>query len=398
MDPELARWLVSPEAAGALTAADGESDPRSLAAATRMRRLVSADRAAAVLNQVDLRRRAVGKFGARAAALFFTSTGLEQATRAAVARRRAERFAAHTRTVADLGCGLGADALALLDAGVRVTAIEADQSTAILAAANLQATGGPALVRVADAVDAWEDLRGESGGVFCDPGRRSATGRSWRVEDLSPPWDFARGLLDGSRLACVKLGPGVDRGILPAEAEVEWVSDARSVVECAAWAGPGSRPGRRVAVVDGAELEATGRGAVEPSAPAAYLWEPDGAVIRARAVDDLAVQLNATRIDPGVAYLTSPTVAPTPFARAFRIRDVLPWDEKTVRGWLRHHRVGVLEIKKRGINVDPATVRRRLKPQGPESATLVLTPSPRGALAIVCEPISASLALRLNEC
>ncbi|WP_246227247.1 hypothetical protein [Propioniciclava coleopterorum] len=114
--------------------------------------------------------------------------------------------------VVDLGCGIGADALALADAGLGVVAVERDPVTAVLAAANL---GGP--VEVADAVDAWPALAASDpdAGVFADPARRTGAGRTWRLEDLSPPWDFALGLLGAGRTAALKLGPGVPHRVLP---------------------------------------------------------------------------------------------------------------------------------------------------------------------------------------
>ena len=95
-------------------------DPLAAAAALRARG-IPAGLAAAALTQAELRRRAVGKFGPAAAGMFFTRAGLEQATRAVVADRRAARLrAAGVRTLADLGCGLGADAIAAARAGIRV--------------------------------------------------------------------------------------------------------------------------------------------------------------------------------------------------------------------------------------------------------------------------------------
>ena len=50
---------------------------------------------------------------------------------------------------------------------------------------------------------------------------------------------------------------------------------------------------------------------------------------------------------------------------------------------VREAGVGTLEIKVRGLDVDPAVLRRRLKPSGPNSATVILTPTPEGARAVV---------------
>lgn len=392
---DVARWLVSDAARPVLALADAESDPASLGAASRLRAVTEPAFAAAALSQAALRRKAVGKFGDRAAGLFFTPTALEQATRAAVAARRASRFAdllaaAHGTdrgqgTVIDLGCGIGADALALADAGLDVLAVERDEATAVLASANL----GRA-VHVGDAEDLWPRLATPGAGVFADPARRTASGRSWRVADLSPPWEFTLGLLDGSRVACVKLGPGVPHALIPDGVEAAWVSDAGTVVECALWAGPHTHPGRRTAVVEGVELVGAGRDPAPVGDVGEYLYEPDGAVVRAGLVADLAAQVAGARIADQIAYLTASDATPTPFATCFRVREVLPFDERVLRGWVRERGIGTLEIKKRGLDVDPALLRRRLKPRGTASATLVLTPTASGALALVCDRVPLS--------
>jgi len=81
------------EAALVLASSLGAADPLAAAAALR-RHGVPADLAAAALTQAELRRRAVDKFGADAARMFFTRAGLEQATRVPVADRRAARLSA----------------------------------------------------------------------------------------------------------------------------------------------------------------------------------------------------------------------------------------------------------------------------------------------------------------
>ena len=90
---------------------------------------------AAVLTQARLRTRARAKFHEFAARMLFTPDGLEQSTRLKVAARHAGRFArAGLGSVADLGCGIGADALAFAGLGMRVVAVERDEVTAAVAA------------------------------------------------------------------------------------------------------------------------------------------------------------------------------------------------------------------------------------------------------------------------
>ncbi|HET7724008.1 MAG TPA: class I SAM-dependent methyltransferase [Propionibacteriaceae bacterium] len=377
---DVAAWLVSGDATPWLKRAALEPDLESLATADRWRRELPPDKAAAVLGQASLRRVAAAKLGERASGLFLTRDGLEQATRAPVARWRAERFATGITEVWDLGCGLGLDALAMVDAGLRVTAVEKDAVTATFAQANL---GAAARVVLADVADVYDDVP-PGAGLFLDPARRTARGRSWDVADLSPSWDVVSRYLETGRVACVKLGPGVPYRLLPDRAETVWVSDHGDLVEAAVWTGPGATPGRRGALLlpSGASLEATaeapGVGPVQR-----WLYEPDPAVIRSGSLAALAGLLGAASVAPGVAYLTAAEHRPTPYATAFEVLASLPYRERDLRAWVRTERIGTLEIKKRGLDVDPAALRRRLAPRGPGSATLILTPTPGGAVALV---------------
>ena len=123
------------ERAIALAASLTETDPVRRAAA--LRRQLPAELATVALAQAGLRAAARPKFGELAGSLLFTPDGLEQATRLEVADHRAARFAAAGLTsVLDLCCGIGADALAFVRAGLRVTGVERDPATAALAAEN----------------------------------------------------------------------------------------------------------------------------------------------------------------------------------------------------------------------------------------------------------------------
>jgi SAM-dependent methyltransferase len=381
VDRELASWVVSPDAQPALQAADAEPDPDSLGAAQRLRRDWPAAQAAMALTQVKLRRRAVTKFGPRAAELFFTTDGLEQATRAPVATWRAERFRdAAVRTVVDVGCGLGADALAFVDAGLEVIGIETDPATACLAAANL-GSGGRIVTGDATAGrgrEVLEEHLSAGAAVFIDPARRTAAGRTWRVADFSPSWDFAVGLLEG-RFGCIKGAPGLPSALIPEQCGATWVSHRGDLVEVSIWSS-GSR--QAVLLPGGQVLDAEG-GPVRVGSVGRFLYEPDPAVLRAGASAQLAELLRAHRLSAEVGYLSGDDLIATPLATAFEVLAVMPWSERELRQWVRRERIGVLEIKVRGLEVDPAHLRRRLKPAGPNTATVVLTVTQQGSRALV---------------
>lgn len=383
MDESLARWLVGPQGAEALAEASAWPDPSSLAAARALRHRWTPEQAATASRQVELRRRAVTKFGERAGALFFTSDGLEQATRASVAAWRASRFAgAGGSRVVDLGCGIGADALAFADAGLEVVAVELDPATAVLAQANLGERGR---VVTGDAVALAADLIKPGDAVFLDPARRTTRGRTWRVADVTPSWVWATGLLDG-RTGCLKAGPGIAHADLPGRLATAWVSDHGDLVEAGLWsAQPDWAPGARVVVLlpDGVEWQVERRSDPAIGQVGRYLYEPDPAAIRAGGVPQLAELIGGWALASGIAYLTSDRLVATPLATAFAVEQVLPHDERTLRAWVREAGIGTLEIKVRGLDLDPAVLRRRLRLSGPNPATMILTPTPDGARALI---------------
>ncbi|MFC2641111.1 MAG: SAM-dependent methyltransferase [Propionibacterium acidifaciens] len=383
MHIELARRLTGPEGAEAVAAAEALPDPDSLAAAEAMRAAFDPELAAAALTQAGLRARARRRLGARAGRLWWTPDSVEQASRPAVSRWRAARLAdAGITRVVDLACGAGVDALACLDVGMAVTAVDIDPVTAEFAARNLP---GARVLR-ADATRVGAELLAgadERTAVLLDPARRTARGRSWRLADLRPDWGFVQGVLVGPTSAVVRLGPGTPTEVLPGTVEAVWVSEHRELVECGLWRIPGAEPGRAAQLLpSGALVRAEpGASALPVRAPGRYILEPDPAVSRAGA--SAAIAPGLWRLAERVAYLSCDEPVRGPLADCFEVLEELDAGPAALRAWVRAHRVGVLEIKKRALDLDPAQLRRRLRPSGPNRATLLLSPTTDGARAFV---------------
>jgi hypothetical protein len=368
----------------ALRAAMVEEDPESLEATARLRAQYGPKLAAVALTQATLRRRATAKFGQPALQMFFTRAGLEQASRPDVADYHAKRFVqAGVRRVIDLGCGIGSDSMAFARAGLEVVAFDVDPMTAMVAQANL---ADRANVICADVSEVAEQLTGPDIGVFCDPSRRDDRGRVWRVEEFAPPWSYVTGLLDGERTAGVKLGPALPHTLIPDAAEAEWITHRGDTVEVALWAGAAASPGQRFALVlPNTRLAAAGAPPLPVRDLGQYLYEPAGSVIRAGAIPELGVQLNAGLLDAQVAYLTGDQLHATPLATVFAVRQQLPGHLKALRKWVRQAEIGVLEIKKRGVDVNPAALRNQLKLEGPNSATMVISRRGKGAIVAIVD-------------
>ncbi|MEV4999540.1 class I SAM-dependent methyltransferase [Nocardioides sp. LML1-1-1.1] len=390
MDLETFRWLLTDDGQALLGEATAlvEGGADALSAGSALRRTTTGERAAAALTQVDLRARAVAKLGADGARMYFTPDALEQATRSRVATHRAGRAAAFgTRTLVDLGCGIGGDLVAAARAGIVCAGVDLDPVRVAMAEANLAALGLPGAVQVADAttVDTTAfDL------AFADPARRGGAGRTFRVEDWSPPWSWVEGLL--TRDACVKVAPGIPHDLVPAGVEAEWVSDEGEVKEAALWSGRTATVARRATVIGAGGLatltdeDDPGLAAVGIRPVGGFLYEPDGAVIRAGLVTAVAAGVGGALVDPKIAYITADEAFHSPFARGYRVLERLPYREKQLKAALRERDVGRLTIKKRGVDVVPEVLRKRLALQGDAEATIVLTRVAGEGTALLVEP------------
>ncbi|MEU9325345.1 class I SAM-dependent methyltransferase [Streptomyces canus] len=382
--------LLTPEGRALLDEVRGTAPADELAVATRLRREHPAGLVSAALGQARLRQRAAAKFGAEdAERMFFTPNGVEQSTRASVAAYRAERLrAVGVTSVADLCCGIGGDAIALARAGIRVLAVDRDPLTAAAARANADALGLAGLIDVREA-DVTEVDTASYDAVFVDPGRRGGRGRIFDPEAYSPPLSWAVRAALKAPHAALKVAPGIPHEAVPAEAEAEWISDGGDVKEAVLWFG--TAPGAVRATLLPGPRTLLGRGLPDPEVRSVgrYLYEPDGAVIRAHLVAEAAEELDGGLIDPTIAYVTADALHATPYATAYEITDRLPFNVKKLKALLREREVGILTVKKRGSAVEPEELRRKAlpKPQGPNSVTVFLTRVAGAPTMLVGHPV-----------
>ncbi|WP_136102436.1 methyltransferase domain-containing protein [Streptomyces sp. S816] len=385
--------LLTPEGRALLEEVRGTAPADELAVATRLRRDHPADLVSAALGQARLRQRAAAKFAAAdAERMFFTPNGVEQSTRASVAAYRARRLTdLGVTSVADLCCGIGGDAIALARAGIRVLAVDRDPLTAAVARANAEALGLTELMEVREADVTEVDTAGYDA-VFVDPARRGGQsrggarsasmrgggratgGRIFDPEAYSPPLSWAVAAARRAPHAALKIAPGIPHEAVPPEAEAEWISDGGDVKEAVLWFGTGAPGAVRATLLPGPRT-LLGRGLPDPEVRPVgrYLYEPDGAVIRAHLVAEVAEEVAGGLLDATIAYVTADELHPTPYATPYEITDQLPFNLKKLKALLREREVGTLTVKKRGSAVEPEELRRKVKPQGPNAATVFLT-------------------------
>ncbi len=351
---------------------------------------------ASVLTQSRLRAKARDKFGEFADRMLFTEQGLEQATRLPIAAQHARRFRdAGIEHVADLGCGIGGDALAQAGLGLAVTAVDIDPEAVAVATVNLSTMENAS----AELGDLNEFDASRVDGLWFDPARRTtARGQTRRVHDAQDAFPPLSRIVDFAKVkpaVGAKLAPALSHDYLPDGTETQWVSWQGSTVEAAMYFGPLARPGIRTsALVMGPESahrldpDAKDSRTAETGPVTEHLYEPDGAVIRAGLLGTLSRRLGAHAIDESIAYLSGSEQVQSPFAHGYRVRDVFDFSLKGLQGYLREHGIGRIEIKKRGTAVEPEEVRRKLKPKrfGDNAATVILTRIAGAQSVIIADP------------
>lgn len=378
-------WLTGAEAAALLDELAGWHEPLHTAA-ERLRRECSPARTHLVLEQVELRRRGAAKFAA-AARMFFTPLGLEQATDQWVARQKAVRFA-ERGAVADLCTGIGGDLLAMASGGP-VVGVDRSAIATRLAAANARAVLAvdEAQRTTVQTCDVEDFSLSDVAAWHIDPDRRPDGHRTTSLEWCSPDGTCIERLLSRVPHAAVKLAPAT---VVPDDwqrrCELEWIGRARQCRQLVAWHGDlAERPGMRRATVlkgprAGGDEVATRSIIGRPDElvpiverPDRFVMEPDPAVLAAHLTGTLAAEHGLATLAAGPSYLTGPTAVEDVALACFEVDDVLPLKTRELSRYLRERGIGRLEIKKRGVEIEPEGLRRQLRLRGDHAATLLVT-------------------------
>jgi hypothetical protein len=341
------------------------------------------DRAAVLVETVQLRRRAAAKLDEPADWLL-TDEALQQATAAPVARHRAARLAG--ARVHDATCSIGAELVALREHADVLVGSDIDAVRLAMARHNLGP--GVPLLRA----DALRPVTRDTV-VLLDPARRRGGRRTFDPRDYAPALDA---VLDTyrSRRYVVKCAPGIDFAALREmgfAGEVEVVSHAGGVREACLWSPGLGDPAvtRRASILDRAEYLTDAEPDDCAVAPAGrWIVDPDGAVVRAGLVRHYGARHGLWQLDPDIAYLSGDRLPAG--VRGFEVLEQVAYGERRLRQALAAHDAGAVEILVRGVDVDPDALRRRLRLRGAAAVSVVITRLGSGsasrATAFICRP------------
>lgn len=384
MNSTIVAWLHTAEANALLAQIDPS---QHLSSMSFLRKHVDAPHAAALFELAWVRQRATTKF-ADGNQLWFTREALEQASHERVAHARLMHVTP-TAHIADICCGCGGDALTLATVAP-VTAIDTDDTRIALAKANLAQRNLHATCIVADATT--YAIPNTVDVVFFDPGRRQHGKRIFDADDYLPPLSLANQWRRAGRRIIIKCAPGIDYTQLPFASPyaIDCVSLTGDMRETLIILDAQYTWQRQATIItpNGVTHRITNQPdttQVPISAPLAYLYEPDSAVIRAGLVTHLAALFKLQMIDTQIAYLTGDMIIDTPFARCWQVIDTLPFNERHVRQRLRQLGAGAITIKKRGSPVDTDALAKRLSNTDGVPYVIVLTRVSGQHTAVICQ-------------
>lgn len=369
-------WLTSEIGQEITASARTYSDP--LIAVSSLRKhfsRVAPELISLALTQARLQLRLEDRWSVPAAKLLLTEDGINQATRPEVARYRAnfivEKFGKSAH-VLDLTCGLGFDSREFARAGLKVSAIEIDPTTAEFAQHNLSEFS--ITVKCADAsalqIPADVDV------VFVDPARRdpkapkNSLGQAKRIfnpQHWSPSWDVVTEI--ASRFPVIaKVAPGMDKSEI-GDWDARWISSDGDLVECfISFPGNETRDAVLIDSKSGESIEVAGGSQTPAQEVGTFLVIPDPALIRASALTPLAGLINGGLVNEHIAWLTTDDEAsivnlfnlkPTQ-AHILRIESRFKFTDRELLAQVRGSRAAGITVMTRGMQLDVEAIRKQL--------------------------------------
>jgi THUMP domain-like/RNA cap guanine-N2 methyltransferase len=390
VDVDAEAWVLTTEPGSRLLAALATVRSLGPSDMANFRKQASARHVSAAIRLVRARSKAALKFehGER---LWVEPTAIQQATSEVVAQHKAKRFVCPL--VVDLCAGIGGDALALA-ARSDVMAVDLDQGMCcrLRYNASIYKVDGR-ILSVRARAEAFAIPAGAW--LHLDPDRRATgKGRARTLDDYAPGRDFWKSATRQCTAGAIKLGPASDfaKYFSGPEFEVELVSLRGECKEATVWFGElvscRRRATRLPENVSWTDRDGpSGHGA--PVTPLGTLiFDPDPSLLRAGLLDGFALEHGIGRVADGVDYLTGERSISTPFLTAFRVLDVLPLDLKRLRRLIARNQIGILEIKVRGADVAPETLRRQLHLRGERTASLLIIGGSGPARAVLAQRAS----------
>ncbi|MCF7858587.1 MAG: class I SAM-dependent methyltransferase [Candidatus Cloacimonetes bacterium] len=332
-----------------------------------------------LLSQIQLQKENIKKIPS-ANNLLLSRKGAQQASSQQLAKYHADKFQKFD-IIADLCCGIGIDLINLAQNKKQVYAVELDKDTLQIAKYNCNKLKNIKFINrraeeFADVVDA----------IFIDPDRRSGKTRKIAPEKYSPPLSSVIKLRYVCPDIAVKLSPAHDyhKLKLPQDSTLEFVSESGNLKEILLCMGKLATKNCQIKAVLLPSLLTIheSRPHLDVSEIKNYLYEPDAAIIRAGLVKELGNMIGYQLIDKKIALLTGSKMILNEFGKTYNVKQIMPFNLKSARKYLREHSIGNLIIKTRGFPEKEEKFRKKFKLNGTNSVIMFIIRRGKGHLII----------------
>ncbi len=324
-----------------------------------------------MLSQIKLQKRNLVKIPI-SRELLFTEQGAQQASSWEIAKYHAKKFKVFKK-VADLCCGIGVDLINIAKRKKKVYAIDLDVDTMGLAEYNCKRNN---LNNIDFKLGKAEEFDQQVDAIFIDPDRRPGSNRRIAPEEYSPSFSKIMELRKICPNIAVKLSPAIDykRLNLPIDSTLEFVSENGTLKEILLCMGKLSTKNceRKAVLLSSNLILKNSDVKTKVTEIQKILFEPDPAIIRAGLVQELGSKIDYNLIDSKLALLTGSQIAQSDFGKIYEVEEILKYDLKKVRKYVRENEIGELIIKTRGFPESVEKFRKKIKLKGRNSIVMFI--------------------------
>lgn len=324
-----------------------------------------------MLSQIKLQKHNLSKIPI-SQELLFTEQGAQQASSWRLAKYHATKFKAFNK-IADLCCGIGVDLINIAKGKEQAYAIDLDADTLKIAKYNCKSQN---LNNIKFILGKAEKFNQQVDVIFIDPDRRPGSNRRIAPEDYSPPFSKIMELRSICTNIAVKLSPAIDykRLNLPIDSTLEFVSENGTLKEILLCMGDlATENCERKAILLPTTLTLQNSNTkTKITEIQKYLFEPDPAIIRAGLVQEMGNRIGYNLIDSKLALLTGSHISQSDFGKIFEVEEIMKFDLKKVRKYVRENEIGELIIKTRGFPESVERFRKKIKLKGKKSVVMFI--------------------------
>ncbi len=324
-----------------------------------------------MLSQIKLQKRNLEKIPT-SGELLFTEQGAQQASSCELAQYHAKKLKTFN-TVADLCCGIGVDLINIAKDKKQVYAVDMDIDTLKLAEFNCKKYK---LKNIDFKLDRAEQFNQPVDAIFIDPDRRPGSFRKIAPEEYSPPFSKILELRKICPNIAVKLSPALDyeKLDLPHDSTLEFVSENGTLKEILLCMGDLATKNceRKAVLLPSYFTLQNSNIKIKVTNIQKYLFEPDAAVIRAGLVQELGNKIGYDLIDAKLALLTGSQIVEKDFGKIYKVEEIMKYNLKKVRKYIRENEIGELIIKTRGFPESVEKFRKKIKLKGNNSVVMFI--------------------------